>query len=184
MKSTSPPLDEAQVARFRALTSVGAQCGSLALGSVLGGAAASGEPRVRDPADVEGTERWATGIVFETEGDLTGLVAIVLRAADRDLAVSRMVGEADPGDHVVASALRELGNIIASHTVSAMADSLEATILPSVPTLVMDDAGEVLLSLITQRGAELRIEADLLDPDGDLHALLVFAPDPIEKDGI
>jgi len=87
MKSTSPPLDEAQVARFRALTSVGAQCGSLALGSVLGGAAASGEPRVRDPADVEGTERWATGIVFETEGDLTGLVAIVLRAADRDLAV-------------------------------------------------------------------------------------------------
>jgi len=42
----------------------------------------------------------------------------------------------------------------------------------------------VLLSLITQRGAELRIEADLLDPDGDLHALLVFAPDPIEKDGI
>jgi hypothetical protein len=41
----------------------------------------------------------------------------------------------------------------------------------------MEDAGVVLRSLITQRGAGLRIEADLYEPDGALSALLVFAPD-------
>jgi CheY-specific phosphatase CheX len=181
MKPINTMLDDDQLARLRELTFVGAQFGSSALGSVLGGHAAGGEPRFREPGDAEGTDRWATGIVFEAEGDLAGLVAIVLRAADRDLAVSRLVGRTDAGDHVATSALRELGNIIASHTVSGMADRLEATIMLSVPKLVMADAGEALLSLITQRGAQVRIEADLLDPEGDLHALLVFAPDPVEK---
>jgi chemotaxis protein CheY-P-specific phosphatase CheC len=104
-------------------------------------------------------------------------VAIVLPAPDRDLAVQLMVGYADPHDELVESALRELGNIIASHTVSAIADSLDATILLSVPTLVMEDAGAVLRSLISQRGAEIRVETDLYRPDGALGALLVFAPD-------
>jgi len=182
MKPISTPLSDAQVARFRELTSVGARGGGRALGGVLGGDVVGGEPRIRRSHDAEGTEAWTTCIVFEAEGDLTGLVAIVLRAAERDLAMLSMVGRADPGDHVAASALRELGNIVASHTVSAMADCLEATIMLSVPTLVMDDAGEVLLSLLSQRGTELRIEADLLAQGGDVHALLVFAPDPREKE--
>jgi chemotaxis protein CheY-P-specific phosphatase CheC len=96
---------------------------------------------------------------------------------DRDLAVEMMVGDADPHDQIVESALRELGNIIASQTVSAIADSLGATIMLSIPTLVMQDADVVLLSLITQRGAWIRIETDLYRPDGALSALLVIAPD-------
>ena len=52
-----------------------------------------------------------------------------------------------------------------------------ATIMLSVPTLVMQDAGVVLLSLITQRGAWIRIETDLYRPDASLSVQLVFAPD-------
>jgi len=182
MKSHTTSLSGAQADRFRELTSVGARGGGRALGGVLGGDVVGGEPRIRRSHDAEGTESWATGIVFEAEGDLTGLVAIVMRADERDLAMRSMVGRTDPSDQVAASALRELGNIVASHTVSAMADSLEATIMLSVPTLVMDGAGEVLLSLLSQRGTELRIEADLRARGGDVHALLVFAPDPHEKE--
>jgi chemotaxis protein CheY-P-specific phosphatase CheC len=103
---------------------------------------------------------------------------------DRDRAVEMMVGEADPHDRIVESALRELGNIIASQTVSAIADSLGATIMLSVPTLVMQGADVVLLSLITQRGSWIRIETDLYRPQGALSTQLVFAPDWHKPDAL
>ena len=78
------------------------------------------------------------------------------------------------------SALREFGNIIASHTVSAMADALDATILISVPTLAVRGAGAVLGALIAERSAPVRIETDLLGPDGEIEALLVFVPEPLK----
>lgn len=172
-----PPLSQAEIDRLCALASVGANLASRAFGQLLGGTVAHRVPRVCGPADPADPERWCTGIVFEAEGDLTGLVAIVMPGPDRDRAVEMMVGESDPREQIVESALRELGNIIASQTVSAIADSLGATIMLSVPTLVMQDAGVVLLSLITQRGAWIRIETDLYRPDASLSVQLVFAPD-------
>jgi chemotaxis protein CheY-P-specific phosphatase CheC len=177
MRPLPPPPSQAEIERLCSLASVGASFASTAFGQLLGGTVVNRVPRVCRPADPAGPDRWCTGIVFEAEGDLTGLVAIVLPEPDRDLAVEMMVGYADPHDQIVESALRELGNIIASQTVSAIADSLDATIMLSVPTLVMQDADVVLLSLITQRGAWIRIETDLYEPDGALSAVLVFAPD-------
>jgi chemotaxis protein CheY-P-specific phosphatase CheC len=184
MTSTYPPLSQPEIDRLCALASVGADLASRAFGQLLGGTVANRAPRVCGPADPADRDRWCTGIVFEAEGDLTGLVAIVMPEPDRDLAVEMMVGEADPHDQIVESALRELGNIIASQTVSAIADSLDATIMLSVPTLVMQDAGVVILSLITQRGAWIRIETDLYRPDGALNAQLVLAPDWPKPDAL
>ena len=53
----------------------------------------------------------------------------------------------------------------------AMADALDATILLSVPTLAIRDAGVVLGALIAERSAPVRIETDLLGPDGLLTEL-------------
>jgi len=52
---------------------------------------------------------------------------------------------ADSG--AVESALRELGNIVASHTMSAIADRLGGRILLSVPLLVMEDADTAFASM-------------------------------------
>jgi chemotaxis protein CheC len=177
MTSPYPPLSQSEIDRLCALASVGAGLASTAFGRLLGGTVANRVPRVCGPADPPDSNRWCTGIVFEADGDLTGLVAIVMPGPDRDLAVEMMVGQSDPNDQIVESALRELGNIIASQTVSAIADSLGATIMLSVPTLVMQDAESVLLSLITQRGSWIRIETDLYRPDNQLSVQLVFAPD-------
>jgi chemotaxis protein CheY-P-specific phosphatase CheC len=177
MTRINPPRSQAEIDQLCTLASIGAGFASTAFSLLLGGTVLNRAPRVCGPGDPTESDRWCTGIVFEAEGDMTGLVAIVLPAPDRDLAVQLMVGYADPHDELVESALRELGNIIASHTVSAIADSLDATILLSVPTLVMEDAGAVLTSLIDQRGAEIRVETDLYRPDGALGALLVFVPD-------
>ena len=179
-----PPLSQAEIDRLCALASVGANLASEAFGQLLGGTVAHRVPRVCGPADPADPDRWCTGIVFEAEGDLTGLVAIVMPEPDRERAVEMMVGESDPPGWIVESALREFGNIIASQTVSAIADSLGATIMLSIPTLVMQDAGVALLSLITQRGAWIRIETDLYRPQGALSTQLVFAPDWHKPDAL
>jgi chemotaxis protein CheY-P-specific phosphatase CheC len=177
-----PPRSHSEIERLCALASVGASLASRAFSRLLEGTVVSGVPRVCAPVDPTEPAQWCTGIVFEAEGDLTGLVAIVMSEPDRDLAVKMMMGDADPHDPIVESALRELGNIIASQTVSAIADSMDATIMLSIPTLVMHDADVVLSSLIIQRGAWVRIETDLYRPDGALNALLVFAPDRPKPD--
>ena len=184
MTSSCPPPSRSEIDRLCALASVGADLASTAFGRILGGTVAYRAPRICGPADKTDPDRWCTGIVFEADGDMTGLVAIVLPEPDRDHAVEMMVGESEPREQIVESALRELGNIIASQTVSAIADSLGATIMLSVPTLVMQDAGVVLLSLITQRGAWIRIETDLYRPDEPLSVLLVFAPDWPKPDAL
>ncbi len=184
MTSLFPPLSQAEIDRLCTLASVGADLASRAFGQLLGGTVAHRVPRVCGPADPADPDRWYTGIVFEAAGDLTGLVAIVMPEPDRDRAVEVMVGKADPHDWTVESALREFGNIIASQTVSAIADSLGATIMLSVPTLVMQGADVALLSLITRRGSWIRIEIDLYRPQGALSTQLVFAPDWHKPDAL
>ena len=81
---------------------------------------------------------------------------------------------------VSQSALREFGNILASHVVSPMADALGVAILPSIPVLAMEDALEVLGSLIglRQKGRPaLRIETEISDRRKEFQSLLVFVPD-------
>ena len=91
-----------------------------------------------------------------------------------------MLGSREAPTEYAESALREFGNIIASHMVSAMADALDATILISIPTLAIRDAGAMLGALIAERLAAVRIETDLLGPDGEIEALLVFVPEPLK----
>jgi chemotaxis protein CheY-P-specific phosphatase CheC len=167
--------------RFCELAAIGASLAGAAIGQLLGAIVENRVPRICAATDPTPEERWCTGILFEAEGDLAGLVAIVMPRRDCDLVAARMLGRMRPDGSLLESALREFGNIIASQTVSAMADSLGATILLSIPTLVTEDAGVVLRSLIDRRGAKLRVEIDLHDRGGAVDALLVFAPDPPKK---
>ena len=182
MTNSDSALLRAEIERLRELASIGASLAGAAVGQLLGESVEHRAPRVCDPMDPTPGERWCTSILFEAEGDLAGLVAIVLPHRDRELVVEKMVGQRKPDGSLIESALREFGNIIASQTVSAMADSLDATILLSVPTLVMEDAGVVLRSLISQRGATARVEIDLHERRGAVDALLVFVPDPLKQD--
>jgi chemotaxis protein CheY-P-specific phosphatase CheC len=123
-----------------------------------------------------------TGIFFEIEGGLGGIVAILFSPSSRDQLVEHLTGM-PTGDAPLAtsqSALREFGNILASHVVSPMADALGVAILPSIPVLAMDDGLEVLGSLIglRQQGRpSLRIETEISDRFRDFQSLLVFVPD-------
>ena len=122
------------------------------------------------------------GIFFEVEGGLGGVLALLFPDESRARIIETLTGQsADAVDGGMAeSALREVGNILISHVVNAMADTLGARILPSVPVLAMHDGFQALASLVAMRvdaAAVLRVETEISDPEGRYRGVLVFVPD-------
>jgi len=118
-------------------------------------------------------------LLFEVEGSPGGIVALFLPDASREALAKRLLGEAAQArPELVESALREAGNVVVSHVCSAIADTLGARLVPSIPVLVLEDGEAGLGTLATRRGrAWLRIESEIVDEEGELRGLLVFLPD-------
>ncbi len=102
------------------------------------------EIRMRMPrvVVVEGDDQscdagWSTGVFFEFDGCLNAVVGILFHASASEAVVRRVVGieEGELPPHCIESALMEVGNILASHVASAIADTLGERLLPSIPTL-------------------------------------------------
>jgi len=162
------------------LTSIGASHASMAFTLLLHRAIASSAPVFRQVSDYCADNSSSTGVIFQADGDLSGLVAILLPLASRDLIAERLMHPDDPAgcDKSVESALRELGNIVASQTMSAIADRLGGRILLSVPLLVLEDADTAFASMLRERGGERCVECELTDSAGEIQVRLVFAPGP------
>jgi len=181
------------VDRVRELANIGAGHAATAFARLVGRPCQMRVPTVRllwpesnaVPFVVSAREdepRGMTGIFFEIEGGLGGIVAILFSPSSRDQLVEHLTGmpTGDAPPATSQSALREFGNILASHVVSPMADALGVAILPSIPVLAMDDGLEVLGSLIglRQQGRPaMRIETEISDRLRDFQSLLVFVPD-------
>jgi chemotaxis protein CheY-P-specific phosphatase CheC len=162
------------------LTSIGASHASMAFTMLLNRAIAPSAPVFREADEYCADDSWSTGVIFQADGELSGLVAILLLSASRDVVAERLVRFEDLGapHQTVESALRELGNIVASHTMSAIADRLSGRILLSVPLLVMEEADEAFASMFRERGAERCVECELTDAAREIHVRLVFVPEP------
>ncbi len=133
--------------------------------------------------DSAGDVDWTTGVFFEFEGCLNAIVGILFHAPASEAVVRRVVGisEGELPPHCIESALMEVGNILASHVASAIADTLGERLLPSIPTLAMNFAEAELMTLVRHReGAHpIRIECELSDGAGDLGGLLVLIPEDL-----
>jgi chemotaxis protein CheC len=185
---------ELDVDLVRELTNIGAGHAATAFARLVGRPCRMCVPTVRllcaesaaipFVASVRDDERRGmTGIFFEIEGGLGGIVAVLLTPSSRDQLVEQLTGtrsnQVSPA--ISQSALQEFGNILASHVVSPMADALGVAILPSLPVLAMEDALEALARLVGLRQtgqAALRIETEISDRVGDFQSVLVFVPDP------
>jgi len=164
------------------LTSIGASHASMAFTLLLHRAIAPSAPQFRVVEEYgtdETDETWQTGVIFQADGELTGLVLILLPATSCQIVAQRLIHEEctdDPAE-AVESALRELGNIVASHTMSAMADRLGGRILLSVPLLVMEDADLAFAALLHERGSDHYVECELTDSARAIRARLIFVPE-------
>jgi chemotaxis protein CheY-P-specific phosphatase CheC len=74
-----------------------------------------------------------------------------------------------------------VGNILASHALSAVADLVGDRVLPSLPVLAEEAAGAVLTTL-QARGEPVRIESRLVDAGGGLRSLLVWIPAALARE--
>ena len=114
------------------------------------------------------------------DGCLDALVGILFPGAASEALVRRIVG-IDTGQleaPLIESALMEVGNILASHVASAIADTLHSRLLPSIPSLAMEDGESAFSAYVEDRvgAVALRIESRLRDESGELHGRLVLVP--------
>ncbi len=123
-------------------------------------------------------DAWNTGVIFEFDGCVSALVGILFRRSMRDAVVRKLLGD-QPGvlpRESIEAILMEVGNILASHVASAIADTLDARLLPSIPILAIEDAESILDELAEGRGDGIRIECELIDREGLLGGLVVLIP--------
>lgn len=129
---------------------------------------------------------WCTGVFFEFEGCVDALVGILFPAAASEALVRRIVGidEDEIAPALIESALMEVGNILASHVASAIADTLGERLLPSIPTLAMENADAIFSDWVDARiGTEsLRIESGLRDESSSLRGRLILVPTQLPQD--
>ena len=185
-------MDESELDRLQELANIGAGHAATAFATLTGRSIWMGVPRVSkleadrglanalvDPAE-EGGREWRMGVFFDFEGYLNALVGILFRASASEAVVRHVVGidEGELPPHFIESALMEVGNILASHVASAIADTIGQRLLPSIPTLAMDRAEEQLHSLVQHRDGlhPIRIDCELMDASGELGGLLVLIP--------
>ena len=169
--------------RLRELASLGAVWAATATEQLLGRTVLTHAPTVHGGLDLVPSGEWSTGLLFTTHGDFPGLVGVFVTPSTRCNVVRLLLGSppGEPDAAAVESALREFGNIVVSQTLSAIANATGGRIEPSVPELVMENAAAVLATRLPSRRRGypgLLVGTELFDRQGDLRALLVFAPDP------
>lgn len=186
--------DSSDIERLLELTRAGAARAAAAFGQLANALVETGAPTMRDGrpglggADrsgdddpgIAGATPAVTGVFFEFEGCLEALVGILFPAAGSERLVRGVVGiesgELDP--MIVESALMEVGNILASHIASGIADALRSRLLPSIPALAPERADvefEAWVDRVVGREA-MRIETELRLATGESVGRLVVVP--------
>jgi chemotaxis protein CheY-P-specific phosphatase CheC len=172
-------MDEAEIDRLRELAHIGASWAASAFARLAARTMLTRVPVIHGPDRFRKRGEWETGIFCDISGGLSGLVAIFLPATTRDGIVELLCGDRNPPREIAASALSEFGNILASQTVSAIADTLGTKIMPGVPQLAICDAETALQARMSPRNrppAPLYIESEIFDRQGEFRALHVLLP--------
>jgi len=172
-------LEEAELDRLRELAHIGASWAASAFARLAGRTILTRVPLIHGPERLRKRGEWTTGVFCGLSGAITGTVAIFLPPPTRDAVAALLCGDAAPPQEIYASALSEFGNILASQTASAIADTLGAKIVPGVPELVLRDAETALQVRMSPRhrpAAPIYIESELFDRQGEFRALHVFLP--------
>jgi len=144
------------------------------------------------PEYLGGAEKMMVGITLQVLGDARGSILLLFPQESAHRLLCNLIG--DQGkvlimNEVTISALKEVGNILASAYLSALGSMLHKTLIPSVPLLAYDMAGAVvdyvLIDLSKSSDLAMLVETDFIgDSSSDLaikgHFFLI--PDPSTLD--
>ncbi|HML98778.1 MAG TPA: chemotaxis protein CheC [Tepidiformaceae bacterium] len=136
---------------------------------------------------VGGEESIVLGAYLSISGDITGHVMLLFPVPRALECVDLMCGQA-PGtttepDELAQSAVGELGNIVGSAFVNALADDVNLILHPSPPSIIHDMAialvESVYAEVLSQGGEVVMMDAVFEDEKGRTAGLLIVAPDPL-----
>jgi len=155
---------ELQLDALRELANIGAGTASTALSGMLGRSVDVSVPNAQalpfaEAVEAAGdAEAEVTGIVLEIVGELGGTVLLLVPAADAD-AICRLLG-VEPDDEVALSALGEIGNIVGTSYINALASMTGMEIEPTPPATTTDMLGAIVESVLA--GAAITGDVALL----------------------
>jgi len=107
----------------------------------------------------EGGEELVAGVYVELEGDVRGVIVLMLDVASALELVAQITGAPPSGEELTemeVSVLQEVGNIMASHFSNALADFLGLKIMPMPPALAVDMAAALLDFIMLEQAYKTR----------------------------
>ena len=155
---------ELQLDALRELANIGSGTASTALSGMLGRAVDIDVPKAQALPFAEAVEaagppeQEMTGIVLGIVGDMNGTVLLLIPPADAD-AMCRMLG-VDPEDEFALSALGEIGNIVGTSYINALAGMTGMQIEPTPPASATDMLGAIVETVLA--GAAMTGDVALL----------------------
>lgn len=100
-----------------------------------------------------GAERAVVGVTMQIHGDACGNVLLVFPELSAQRLVNKLLGRDSSQkqfDELAESALKEVGNILASSYLGAMGSLIHLTMIPSIPAFAHDMAGAIIDFLLIE----------------------------------
>lgn len=141
-----------QLDALRELANIGSGTASTALSTLLGRSVDISVPSARALPFAEAVEATGdaesetTGIVLGIVGDLGGTVLLLVDPADADT-LCTLLG-VEPGSAYAPSALGEVGNIVGSSYINALAEMTGMAIEPTPPATATDMLGAIVETVL------------------------------------
>jgi chemotaxis protein CheC len=182
-----PVLAERELEALRELATAGLGHAATALGSLIGkrvdldapSAAVVARPQLADRGG--DPQRPVVAITLDFTGGESGRILLLLSPAAARALSELLLGGRTEGelDEAARSALSEVGNIVASACLNAIGQASGLRLLPSVPRLVQDRAGEALQRVVPTGRDPLVVLGTQLEVRGwqDLVCDLLIVPD-------
>ena len=174
-----------QLDALRELANIGSGTASTALSTMLGRSVDISVPNAQalpfaDAVEAAGpAEQEMTGIVLGIAGELDGTVLLLVPPADAD-AICRMLG-VDPDDEVALSALGEIGNVVGTSYINALAAMTGMEIEPTPPATATDMLGAIVESVLAGHAhagdVALLLDSDLRVEGEDCSVSFLLVPD-------
>jgi chemotaxis protein CheC len=159
---------ELQLDALRELANIASGGAATALSQMLGQEVELNVPRalalgLADAVDAAGSpDEVVSGIVLGLEGDIDGLVLLLVPMSDAQT-LCQLLG-VDAGTEVGDSALAEIGNILGTSYLNAIASMTGLDLMPTPPFVATDLLGAIVASVLAQSAGESDI-ALVLDSD-------------------
>lgn len=181
----SASYNELQLDALRELANIGAGTASTALSEMLGRTIDLAVPDARvlpmaEAVDQVGPpEQEITGIMLGVEGEMPAAVLMLL-TPDNAEKICVMLGLA-PESELAPSALAEIGNVVGTSYLNALAGMTGLALDPTPPATVTDFLGAIVETVLTVRAASsdhtLLLDSSLVIEGEDCSIVFLLVPD-------